>query len=139
MDRLAKADRSALMRRVRRADTKPERDLRHILFSLGYRYTLHDKRLMGHPDVVFTARRCVIFVHGCFWHGHNCRNGRAPKSNVAFWSDKIGRNRERDRRVEQDLACLGWRVMTVWQCELSDAEVVAQRLRDFLGAPRFRG
>jgi DNA mismatch endonuclease (patch repair protein) len=93
--------RSATMRAVRSEDTRPEMLIRRILHGLGYRYRLHDKTLPGKPDLVFTGRRKVVFVHGCFWHGHDCARGaRVPKSNADYWTGKIGRNRER-----HDAAC----------------------------------
>ena len=109
------------MKRVKRSDTNPERALRKALHKLGFRYVIGDKRLPGTPDLVFPKYRAVVFVHGCFWHGHYCRQGRAPSTNVGYWVQKIQANRERDFRKEQALGNLGWRILTVWECQLKGA------------------
>lgn len=121
MDSLTPERRSALMKRVKRADTKPELTLRKALHKLGFRYVIGDKRLPGTPDLVFPKYKAAVFVHGCFWHGHDCRQGRAPSSNVSYWVPKIDANRARDARKEQAARDLGWRVFTVWECELKVA------------------
>lgn len=111
--------RSAVMRSVKSSNTKPEITLRKALFALGYRYRLNVKNLPGKPDIVFPKHKTVIFVHGCFWHGHDCKRGRrTPKTNRAYWTDKIARNKTRDAKNAEALAALGWRVITVWECEL---------------------
>lgn len=111
--------RSAVMRAVKSSNTKPEIALRKALFALGYRYRLNVKTLPGKPDLVLAKHRTVIFVHGCFWHGHDCkRGGRVPKTNRAYWTAKIARNQARDAGNEAALKALGWRVITVWECEL---------------------
>lgn len=133
MDNLDNRQRSALMRRVGRENTSPELAVRRTLFALGYRFTLHKKDLPGRPDIVFTKRKKVIFVHGCFWHGHVCRYGRLPKSNTDFWSEKIERNRLRDARKTAELSSLGWSVLTLWQCEIHDKNSLNQILQNFLG------
>src|SRR5882672_2480634 len=107
MDRLLPERRSWLMSRVKGRDTAPERLVRHMLHAQGYRYRLHRKDLPGKPDIVFLGRKKVIFVHGCFWHGHGCRIGRLPKSNEAFWTAKIDANRTRDLRNIERLRGLG--------------------------------
>lgn len=133
MDRLTPARRSWLMSRAGSKDTKPELVVRRLVFAMGYRYRLHAKRLPGSPDLVFPGRKKVIFVNGCFWHGHpGCRYGRLPKSRVEFWSLKIDRNRERDRENIASLEADGWRVLTVWQCELREPERLCEKLREFL-------
>jgi DNA mismatch endonuclease (patch repair protein) len=119
MDTLTPERRSALMRRVKRSDTKPEITLRKALHKLGFRYVIGDKRLPGTPDLTFPKYKAAVFVHGCFWHGHNCRQGRVPSSNVAYWVPKIEANRKRDARKEQAVRDLGWRVFTIWECELT--------------------
>lgn len=124
MDSLTPERRSALMKRVKRSDTKPELTLRKALHKMGFRYVIGDKRLPGTPDLAFPKYKAVVFVHGCFWHGHNCRQGRAPSSNVGYWVPKIEANRARDARKEQGLRDLGWRVFTVWECELKAARRV---------------
>ena len=112
--------RSAVMRAVKSKDTKPELRLRKALHRLGYRYRLNVKDLPGKPDLVFPKYRVALFVHGCFWHGHECKRGRRkPKTNADYWREKIQRNRVRDRQNAQALEALGWRVITVWECDLA--------------------
>lgn len=111
--------RSAVMRRIKGRDTGPERMVRRILREAGVGYRLGGCGLPGKPDLVMKGRRAVVFVHGCFWHGHDCARGsRQPKANADYWTAKIGRNRERDARSDQALADAGWRVITVWECDL---------------------
>jgi DNA mismatch endonuclease (patch repair protein) len=109
--------RSEMMSRIGARDTAPEMAIRKTLHRAGYRFSLHRKDLPGRPDLVLPKHRTVIFVHGCFWHGHEgCRDFRIPKTNVAFWREKIGRNVERDREAIVKLVSLGWRVLVVWEC-----------------------
>ena len=108
--------------------------VRQLLYGLGYRYRLHVRDLPGCPDIVLRKRQCVVFVNGCFWHGHDCARGSAPSSNVEFWRRKIGRNRERDSRVLKELRKDGWRVLTVWQCETKNQDRLERRLSRFLAA-----
>ncbi len=118
-DTLSKKQRSRVMSKVRGADTKPEWILRCGLHRLGYRYRLRNKDLPGRPDLVFPKYRAVVFVHGCYWHRHpGCKDASTPKSNLAFWTKKFTENVERDRRTEQALTALGWRVLVVWECDL---------------------
>ena len=133
MDTLTPQQRRTAMAAVASRNTGPELLVRRILHGIGYRYRLHVKGLPGRPDIVFRKRRCIVFVNGCFWHGHNCPRGYGPSSNVEFWNQKIGKNRERDRRVKGKLRKDGWRVLTVWQCETKDEERLRQRLCRFLG------
>lgn len=127
------AKRSAVMARVKSTDTKPELLIRRILTDLGARYRLHRKDLPGSPDVVMAGRRLTIFVHGCFWHGHDCARGsRVPKSNREYWLAKVARNIARDGRNVTDLTAAGWRVETVWECEMKDREVLKARLSALL-------
>lgn len=129
------AERSAVMAAVKGRGTKPEMIVRRLVHALGYRYRLHRKDLPGKPDLVFAGRRAVIFVHGCFWHGHDCARGaREPKQNAAYWAAKIARNRERDAANAVALCQAGWRVLTVWECEMKDRTALAARLQGFLGA-----
>lgn len=130
----AALDRSEVMRRVKSRDTTPERRVRAMLRALGEPgYRLNRSDLPGKPDIAYLGRRRAIFVHGCFWHGHDCKRGaRAPKNNAAYWAAKIARNRERDVAHEQDLVTMGWRVLTVWECELKAPEELTLRLRAFL-------
>lgn len=121
------------MRMVRSCDTTPEMIVRRTATALGYRYRLHQATLPGKPDLVFASRRKVIFVHGCFWHGHDCKRGaRSPKTNAEYWRAKIGRNRERDERHSKELSLAGWRVAILWECELSDLDALRQNLIGFL-------
>lgn len=126
--------RSRTMRAVKSKNTTPELVVRRMLHSLGYRYRLHRNDLPGKPDLVFGSRRKVIFVHGCFWHGHECKRGnRQPKTNAEYWRRKIGRNRERDTETQSALAAAGWNVLTIWECETKHADVLQSQLVDFLG------
>ena len=128
--------RSAVMARVKGRDTRPELIVRQALTRLGARYRLHRKDLPGAPDVVMPGRRLVIFVHGCFWHGHDCARGaRVPKANRDYWLGKVGRNRERDARNLEALTTMGWRVETIWECDLKDRAGLEARLRVLLDAP----
>lgn len=123
------AKRSAVMARVKSRDTQPEKRVRRILTDLGARYRLHRKDLPGSPDLVMPGRRLAIFVHGCFWHGHDCpRGARVPKANRDYWLAKVARNTARDARNVSDLAAAGWRVETVWECQLKDEETLRARL-----------
>jgi DNA mismatch endonuclease (patch repair protein) len=125
------------MRAVKGKDTKPEQAVRSLLHALGYRFRLHRRDLPGSPDIVFPGRKAAIFVHGCFWHGHTCtRGGRMPKANADYWAGKLARNKARDATARAALEALGWRVLTVWECEIRDAAVLADRLRDFLDVGR---
>ena len=111
--------RSAIMRAVKSTNTGPEIKLRKALHALGYRYRVNVRDLPGKPDIVLPKHRTVIFVHGCFWHGHDCKRGaRQPKSNRDYWIAKIARNKDRDQRNQTALADMGWRVIVVWACEL---------------------
>lgn len=119
MDKLTEEQRHRNMAAIRGKDTKPELLVRKFLFSRGFRYRLNHPRLPGHPDIVLRKYRTVIFVNGCFWHGHeNCRYFRLPKTNVDFWKNKIERNRERDKEEQHRLAEMGWHCVTVWECQL---------------------
>lgn len=133
MDRLTVERRSWLMSQVKSKNTTTELAVRKLVFSLGYRYRLHEKRLPGKPDLVFGGRKKIIFVNGCFWHGHmGCSKGRLPKGRVDFWSEKIRRNRERDENNLSALIALGWEVLTIWQCELRNIDDLTKKLDEFL-------
>ena len=126
--------RSAVMARVKGKDTKPELKLRRLAHAMGYRFRLHRKDLPGSPDLVFPGRRAVIFVHGCFWHGHDCpRGARQPKQNAEYWIAKIARNRSRDAAAQAALTEQGWRVGVFWECEMKNPDLLAARLKAFLG------
>lgn len=133
MDNLTKEKRSAVMRSVKGKNTAPEMIVRQLLHKLGYRYRLHRKELPGSPDLVFGSRHKVVFVHGCYWHGHGCKYGQLPKTNLAFWSTKIESNRRRDERNLGDLQALGWDVLIVWQCETRNISALHSSLTNFLG------
>ena len=117
-DRMTPAVRSRMMAGIRGKNTKPELAIRSALHRRGFRFRLHRKDLPGKPDLVFARRNAVIFVHGCFWHGHDCHLFRWPKSRKDFWREKIGKNIGRDRAQYQALADTGWRIGTVWECAL---------------------
>lgn len=126
-------DRSAIMRAIKSKDTRPELSVRKIVYGLGFRFRLYRKDLPGKPDLAFIGRRKVIFVNGCFWHGHDCPKGRrTPKTNSSYWQFKIMRNRERDRVNIERLVSLGWQVYVVWECDLKDKNALADKLRAFL-------
>lgn len=125
-DHIDNERRSENMRRIRSKDTKPELLIRKALHKQGYRYRLHVKNLPGHPDIVLRKHRTIIEIRGCFWHAHDCGRGNRPKSNTAYWDAKIKYNIERDRKNEEKLRELGWRVIVIWECQCS----TAAKLRD---------
>lgn len=119
MDIWNKEKRSECMSRIRSKNTKPELALRKALFARGFRYRVNDKKLPGKPDIVLPKYKTVIFIHGCFWHGHeDCKYAYIPKTNTRFWIDKITSNAERDKVNAEKLTALGWNVLTVWECEI---------------------
>ena len=119
MDKLTKEQRHKCMSSIKGKDTKPELLVRKFLFKRGYRYRLNHPRLPGHPDLVMLKYHSVIFVNGCFWHGHEgCKYFILPKSNTDFWKTKIERNKERDIEVQKELAKMGWHCITIWECQL---------------------
>lgn len=118
MDTLTPEQRSRVMAAIRGKGTKPEMKVRRYLFACGFRFRVNHPRLPGHPDLVLRKYRTVVFVNGCFWHGHDCGAYRPPKTNEEFWTRKIERNRERDHEEQRQLARMGWHCITVWECEL---------------------
>lgn len=137
VDPLTADQRRLNMSRIRAKDTKPEMLLRRALHARGLRYRLHGAKLPGKPDLVFPARRVVVFVHGCFWHGHDCPLFRIPATRTAFWSAKIAENRVRDTQAVNALVAAGWRIQTVWECALRgrarrSLPEVADATRDFV-------
>lgn len=160
MDIMSTAQRSQLMSRIRSKDTQPEIALRRLLHAAGYRFRLHGTlpvkqlatlrikhqeisfrggKLPGSPDLVFSARRKVIFMNGCFWHGHDCPVGNhRPASNTGYWIPKLNANIARDQRNLQDLELLGWNSLTLWECDLKSIDVALLRATDFLGPPRLK-
>ena len=134
-DRLSKEHRSWNMSRIRSKNTKPELKVRSILHQMGYRFRLHKKDLPGLPDIVLSKHHMVIFVHGCFWHRHpKCKYAYNPKSRVEFWGEKFKRNIKRDKEVKKELEELGWKVITIWECEIKNIEVLKQILSSKLSA-----
>lgn len=140
MDTVSKEVRSRMMSKIRSKDTAPELELRRALFARGLRYRLHVRALPGTPDMVLTKWKAIIFVHGCFWHGHACRISRIPKSNQDYWSNKINRNAHNDQRNRTLLSNNGWRVFVVWECAMRGAtkeqkqqmfEELEQKIRNF--------
>lgn len=138
LDPLTPAQRSERMSRLHNRDTKPEMIVRRLVHAMGYRYRLHDRSLPGHPDLVFSRRRKVLFVHGCMWHQHGCTIYRQPKSGTEFWEPKLSRNVERDRDNQASLRSSGWGVLVVWECEVKRKDVtdLARRIGEFLGPTR---
>ena len=135
-DSLTIEQRHRNMAAIRSSSTKPELKLRHALWHMGFRYRVNDKRLPGKPDIVLPKYRTVIFIHGCFWHGHKgCKYYTVPKTNTAFWVAKVSRNQERDKEVWRQLEAKGWFVIIVWECQLKAArlqetvEAVASEIR----------
>ena len=134
IDNITSQERSENMRRIRSRNTTPELKVRQTLRTLGFTgYRLHRRDLPGIPDVAFIGRRKAIFIHGCFWHGHDCKEGlRKPKSNVDYWDLKIARNKSRDQANTVTLVSLGWQVLTIWDCQLKDTQALGRRLQMFL-------
>ena len=128
------------MSRIRGRNTGPERLVRSLLHRLGLRFSLRRKGLPGKPDIVLPARSTVVFVHGCFWHQHPaCRLAVMPQTRPEFWAEKLGRNVVRDRENERALRSLGWRVVTVWECELEDQARITRRLGRLFGIAKGSG
>ena len=125
--------RSWVMSRVRGRETSPEIKVRSLTHKLGYRFRLHRKNLPGKPDLVFSFRKKVIFVHGCFWHGHDCPRGqRTPKTNTGYWVEKIRKNIERDAKSQSELQSLGWSVLVIWECEIKNLDKIACKINGYL-------
>lgn len=138
-DRLTKAERSALMARIRSKDTKPEMVVRRAAHRLRYRFRLHRADLPGTPDLVFPKHRLAVFVHGCFWHRHpNCRRATTPATNTEKWTEKFERNSRRDARVKSELEALGWTVLVIWECETRSEKALKCQLASNLTAARPR-
>lgn len=119
-DRVTKEQRSKNMAAVKAKDTKPEKIVRSFLHAHGFRYSLFSKKIPGKPDMVLRKYKTLIFVNGCFWHGHDCKKGTLPKTNPEFWKEKIDGNKERDRKNKIELKKLGWNVIIVWECQISE-------------------
>lgn len=121
------------MARIRKADTKPELVVRSLAHRMGYRFRLHRRDLPGTPDLTFPALRKVIFVHGCFWHRHDCKlGGKLPATRMDYWHPKLERNVARDEEVRKALKTIGWDALVVWECETKDIEILKKRIGDYL-------
>ena len=133
-DTMSPAERSRRMALIRSKDTIPEIVVRRLVHALGYRFRVHRKDLPGRPDLVFPARRKVIFVHGCFWHQHpGCRVAHVPATRPDYWRAKFAATAERDERTMASIAALGWEALIIWECSLRDREALSDTLRTFLG------
>lgn len=132
-DIFSKKKRSQIMSNIRATETKPEIIVRQFLFSKGYRFRKNVKSLPGKPDIVLPKYKTVVFIHGCFWHGHkNCKKATLPSINKAFWKNKINSNVERDRVVQKALKKEGWKVLTIWECKLKSKELLAKEMNKLL-------
>lgn len=134
-DRISEAQRSQNMAQVKNKNTAPEIIVRKNLHRLGYRFRLHRRDLPGNPDIVLPRYKAVIFVHGCFWHGHDCPRGKRPSSRQEFWDEKLDRNIERDKVNQETLRKMGWKVIVIWECETKDRQDLDVRLKKYLGDP----
>lgn len=133
MDTIPAEKRSIIMSKIRSKDTQPELKVRKLLYSLGFRYRLHGKKVPGKPDIVFKGKKKVIFVHGCFWHQHaDCVHGGIPKSRQEYWEPKLLKNIERDQIAQTKLKEVGWDFLIVWECQIDDIELLSKQLKAFL-------
>lgn len=133
VDVLTKQQRSFNMSQIRDKNTKPEITVRSIVHRMGFRYSLHNKKLPGKPDLVLTRHKKIIFVHGCFWHMHHCRYGKVkPATNKKFWQNKRQGNVTRDRRNLKKLRNLGWKVLVIWECQIKKPEKLINKISNFL-------
>ncbi len=132
-DKVVPEIRSKTMSRIRSKDMAPEMFVRRLVYGLGYRYRLHRSDLPGKPDLVFPGRKKIIFVHGCFWHQHTeCKDGHVPKTNIQYWVPKLERNIQRDKKVLEALTDMGWNVLVIWECEITDRDRLATKVNQFL-------
>lgn len=131
-DPLSKDQRSERMSRIRGIDTKPEMIVRRLVHGMGYRYRLHTRTLPGNPDLVFSPKHKVIFVHGCFWHQHECSQYRMPRTRKYFWEPKLQRNKDRDVQVRKKLRAIGWQPMVIWECQTKNPSRLRSRINRFL-------
>lgn len=135
MDKITSEQRSQIMRRVKSRNTAPEMIVRSLLHGIGYRFRLHDAGLPGTPDIVLPRHRKIIFVHGCFWHGHQgCPAAARPTTNVEFWAKKLDKNIERDKSQIEKLEKSGWKVLIVWECQTVNRTVLGSILNDFMNS-----
>jgi len=136
-DVFTKEKRSLIMSKIAGKDTKPEILVRKMVHGMGFRFRLHVKRLSGRPDLVLAKHKKVIFVHGCFWHGHpGCKRSKRPSTNRKFWNEKIDKNIERDKRAIAELKKEGWDVLVVWECQTKDLDGLAETLTSYLDNER---
>ena len=126
-DIYSKKKRSDIMSKISGKETKPEIFVRKYLFSKGFRYIKNDERYHGKPDIVLPKYKTIIFIHGCFWHGHNCKAGRLPKTKQEFWGKKIGQNILRDKKNKIELQTKGWKIITIWNCEINSQKKLEKR------------
>ncbi|MBN2239060.1 MAG: DNA mismatch endonuclease Vsr [Dehalococcoidales bacterium] len=127
--------RSYNMSRIRSKNSKPELAVRHIVYDLGFRYRIHKNDLPGNPDLVFPHLKKVIFVNGCFWHRHNCPNGKlTPKNNADYWQDKFKKTISRDNKHSEMLATAGWDILIIWECEVKDTNQLTTKIKKFLSS-----
>jgi DNA mismatch endonuclease (patch repair protein) len=138
MDVFSKHERSVLMSKIGSKNTAPELVVRSMLHRLGYRFRLHVKDLPGCPDIVLRRQHKIVMVQGCFWHGHTCRLASRPKTNKAYWTPKLERNRKRDKAVLRALRSDGWSVLEVWECEVRADSCLDEKLRAFMGGCAYR-
>ena len=132
-DKLSKKHRSWNMSRIRSKNTSPEMRVRSVLHKQGYRFRLHHENLPGKPDLILKKFRLAIFVHGCFWHRHKgCKFAYRPKTNTEFWDNKFNKNIERDQRVEGKLHDLGWKTLTIWECESKHEEIIVEKVNNII-------
>lgn len=131
-DIYSKSKRSDIMSKISGKETKPEILVRKYLFSKGFRYRKNVKNLPGRPDIVLPKYKTILFIHGCFWHGHDCKRGLLPVSNCAFWTDKIENNIRRDKLNISDLEQTGWNVIVIWQCEIRNKRLLEVRLNSII-------
>ena len=137
-DRLSTEERSRLMAKIKGKNTRPERAVRSLLHRAGHRFRIHVRALPGTPDIVLPRHRTVVFVHGCFWHRHaKCKKARVPKTHRKFWADKFARNVANDRHHRRQLRRLGWRVVTIWECQLRRPDAVLAQIEKALPPPPF--
>ena len=129
-DIFSKRKRSEIMSKISGRETKPEIEVRKFLFANGFRYRKNDRRYPGKPDIVLPKYKTVIFVHVCFWHGHNCPAGKLPETNKDFWQNKINENKKRDARNIEDLGQMGWNVIVIWQCEMKNKKLRTAKLEN---------
>ena len=132
-DKFSKSVRSRVMSRIRSRDTKPEKLVRCMMHSLGYRFRLHDKNLPGRPDLVLKKHQTAVFVNGCFWHQHpGCKKAASPKSNNVYWDAKLAKNVDRDKKNIETIENEGWRCFILWECETNDIEALRNKIKVFM-------